>query len=58
MDGQTGRGGCAHCDADYEFIHVGLGLAHLRIRHEAACPVVVVRMREAFDTNRDPGDEQ
>lgn len=58
VDGKTGRGGCEHCDATYEIIYAGMGIGHLRIRHTPKCPIVVERMRRAFLSNRDPGDEQ
>lgn len=64
LDGKTGRGGCEHCDAVYEIIHAGQGIAHMRIRHEPSCPIILRRLREqalgslGFIQHHDPGDEQ
>jgi hypothetical protein len=37
LDGKTGRGGCDHCLATYEFVTISLGESELRVYHEANC---------------------
>lgn len=56
-DGERGRGGCRLCDSYYEIVYVGNGIAHLKVAHELACPLIADQIRD-FLTNRDPGDEQ
>ena len=58
LDGKTGRGGCEQCDAIYTFAYAGEGIGHLTVAHHVNCPIVAERMRNAFTTNSDPGDEQ
>jgi hypothetical protein len=58
LDGQTGKGGCESCDADYEFSYRGRGVGTLRVRHQLLCPLVLARIRGDFFTDRDTGDEQ
>lgn len=58
LDGKTGRGGCDQCDAIYTFAYAGQGIGHLTVAHHVNCPIVAERMRNAFLSNRDPGDEQ
>ena len=58
LDGESGRGGCDQCESIYTFTYVGEGIGHLTVAHSATCPIVRERMRNAFLTNRDTGDEQ
>jgi hypothetical protein len=58
IDGKTGRGGCDQCHAIYTFAYAGEGIGHLTVAHHANCPIVAERMRNAFMSNSDPGDEQ
>lgn len=37
-DGKTGNGGCEDCDAHYQVVYLGRGVANLRIYHRGNCP--------------------